>query len=439
VAFYNISLAEEFCREYISTSFIHETLCALLWLHTEKLASISHEDIQIIVTKVREFMSMDFPDIASISNLIDLIEFLGKRVVELSNISKTGTFKGTVFSRDDLLVLLSKGLRAMKWIQRKKIFFLLDDYSPTILPDLAIKAYNPVLFRKSNHFKIKISSEGDGPTFTDSLGRIYREGRDFVRVNLGEIYFDHSDSQCTQYLENILDARFGETKVGSLDDLKTILGRHEHSSNFGRYICEQARPGLTRFYGFDVICRLCSGDVSYLIELLDEIVRGRWDDRVQPETAFEQDKKIKKYSRRQLDSLRSTPEYGPVLHAFAEKVGNLLKTYLLTSSNPNSPDERLRIEIEGEGDLSPEGKIIHSELLKHSVLIPGGGGKSRGGLPTRKYYFRRLYAPCFPFSPNRGECIALTWSEYNLWLKDPSQINKKKPNQSKMINLELFD
>src|SRR5207249_4147428 len=86
------------------------------------------------------------------------------------------------------------------------------------------------------------------------------------------------------------------------------------------------------------------------------------------------------------------------------------------------PDERLRIEIEGPQQLSEDAQKMHDALLRHSVLIDGGVGKSRKGLPTRRLFFRRLFAPCFPFSPARKGCVALTVERYQEWLLDPRRI-----------------
>jgi len=207
-----------------------------------------------------------------------------------------------------------------------------------------------------------------------------------------------------------------------LEELKHILEEHDHIGNFSKYILQQDRPGDTRFYGFKLLCRLCSGDVSYIIELLHSIAIGRWGCTDNHVNKMEQDEITKQFTQRQLASLRSTATYGPKLYQFAEGIGNLLKQYILNSKNRNEPDERLRIEVEGASELSKKAKEMEDELFRHSVLIPGGTGKSKKGFPTRKLYFRRLYAPCFPFSPTRNGCIDLTVSKYESWLLDPSKI-----------------
>ena len=123
--------------------------------------------------------------------------------------------------------------------------------------------------------------------------------------------------------------------------------------------------------------------------------------------------------------MRRISNHGLLLYDIAERVGKLIKQYLLDSCDKANPDERLRIEIEGSGELSEKAQLVHDSLLQHSVFISGGSGKSKKGLPTRKLFFRRLFAPCFPFSPARTGCIALSMREYEQWLLDPRKIWKK--------------
>ena len=419
-------LAHDFCREFINSHFLYEVLRTFTWLHAEGLANISFDDLNQLNSKVRNLIGKKDHEYHNGQKLSESIESIGRRIIELSNLSSPLEYHPTNLCRDDVLVSLAQTVKSLSWSRSKEIWFLLDDYSPTILPELAVLAYNPVIFRLSSEVKIKISSEGDGPIFVDSLGRKYKEGRELTRLNLGEIYFQNSEEDCLKFFEKILSARFEETNKGSLDVLKSMLDEHECDTNFGKYICKQDKPGLARFHGFSLLCKLCSGDVSYIIELMHLLSKGKWDQKKL--TPYEQDAIVKKFAQRQLADLRSISVYGPTLHKFAECLGNLLKQYLLESKKKETSDERLRIEIEGNNELSQDAKMIENELLRHSVLIPGGSGKSKAGLPTRRLFFRRLFAPCFPFSPTRKGSIPLEWSEYEKWLKDPSVIWKKPIN-----------
>ena len=415
----NAHVAEDFCREFINAHFLYEVLKTLLWLHIEHLAAISKGELAQLVPVCSSLLSRNNAHARlSYTDLLGLVE---KRVVDLSDLSDPLSYLPTNLAGDDVLYHLAQSVKSLNWAKAKEVWFLLDDYSPTLIPAFAISAYNPVIFRLSSDVKIKFSSEGNGPVLDDFLGRRYKEGRELTKVNLGEVYFQASEERCLEFFEQILRARFDETGKGSLEELKAMLEEHKSESRFGKYICEQKRPGDARFYGFRLLCRLCSGDVSYVLELLHSLVAGKWGCSMKID-ALKQDREVKQFAQRQLSTLGSTSTYGPSLFEFAERLGNLLKQYLLNSSKAAKVDERLRIEIEGTEELSEPAKKMQDELFKHSVLVPGGTGKSRSGLPTTKVFFRRLYAPCFPFSPSRGGCIALTVQEYEKWLLNPKTI-----------------
>jgi hypothetical protein len=416
--------AEDFCREFINAHFVLEVIRALAWIQREQLAEINDPELAPIISTIKEMLQHGNPVSSKTSNLEQLIEIVERHIISLSNMDRPDIYSPTNLCGNDVLVNLSRSLRAINWINGKDIWFLLDDYSVTVIPDFVQRAYNPVVFLLSSDHRVKITSEGDGPVLEDRMGRRYREGRELSKLNLGEIYFRNTEDAGRKFFEEILEARFQEVGVGSLQQFKKMLGEHEYTSGFGEYMQRNKRMGDTRFYGFGLICSLCSGDVSFIIELLHNITHGRWHENYKTIRPIDQDKTTKLFAQRQFADLRRIATYGPHLYDFASRIGNLLREYLEKSKDKNSADERLRIEIEGSGELSDKAKRIHEALLRHSVLIDGGAGKSRKGLPTKRLFFRRLFAPCFPFSPSRKGCIPLTWQIYENWLLEPVQIKR---------------
>jgi hypothetical protein len=359
----------------------------------------------------------------TMENLIDRLE---TRSVFLSNLPDPDKYQSSSLANDNTLARMSRALHAVTWISQKQCWFLLDDYSVTVLSPFVQRAYNPVVFRLSSEVRVKVSSEGEGPLLLDTFQRKYREGRELTKLNLGEVYFRATEEEGRKFLEEILQGRFKATKKGSLEQLQRVLGEHEHGKNFGEYIKQQARPGDARFYGFRLLCSLCSGDVSFVIELFRILVGERWDEpslRIDP---IDQDSLVKRFAHQQLADLQRCDECGPKLHDFAVRVGSVLKQYVLNSTPGGRVDERLRIEIEGSGELSEDAQAMHDALLRYSVIVNGGFGKSRSGLQTKRFYFRRMFAPCFPFSPARRGTIALTVQEYERWLREPSIIGNPK-------------
>jgi hypothetical protein len=416
--------AEDFCREFISSYFVLEVLRTVSWLKAEGLAEISEDDLGILYSASAELLTEADDALSHRSRpgrLEDLTEAIERRIRHLSSLRSPEGYVPTRLSRDDVLESLGRALKASSWVGARQVWFLLDDYSVTMLPSFVERSYNPVLFKLPSTFRLKLSSEGDGPFLEDHLGRKYKEGRELSKVNLGEVYFSATEQEGRSFFEQILDARFKEVGKGSLAELRHLLGEHPDEDGFGEYICRQARPGDTRFHGFGLLCKLCSGDVSFIIELLHSLTQGSWGQRNKL-TPLQQDEIVKRFAQRQLADLRRISDHGAVLYQFAERVGGLLKQYLLSSRGKKDADERLRIEIEGAEDLVVEAQRTHDALLRHSVLIDGGVGKSRKGLPTRKLFFRRLFAPCFPFSPARKGTIALTVQQYERWLLDPGRI-----------------
>ncbi len=426
--------AEDFCREYFNGQFALEVIRSLVWLRIERMAEISGANLHALARTLNDLLgeSVGGRRANACADIDVVMERLEKRVVDLSNLLRPEDYLPSNLCRSDVLLLLARAIRTIPLAESRDIYFMLDDYSVTVVQEFVQRAYNPVLFNPSSEIRVKITSEGDGPELGDTLSRQYREGRELTRVNLGEVYFSASEQAGREFLEEVLQARCKETGHGSVARLKELMGEHPDEGQFGAYICKIAahghsgkgsgRAGDARFFGFGLLCRLCSGDVSYVIELLRALVGDDWASIREPLTAAAQDLIVKRFARQQLRDLKRTPPHGEQLHEFAVRIGVLVRKYLLASTEKKTKDERLRIEIEGAGCLSGDALAIHRGLLRHSVLVDGGYGKSRRGEPTRKLYIRRLFAPCFPFSPNRKGCIAISVATYEKWLRHPTSI-----------------
>jgi energy-coupling factor transporter ATP-binding protein EcfA2 len=416
--------AQEFCRDLVNTYFALEVVRALVWLASENLAVFSRSEMAPIEALLTEALfGLRAPRTRLESHLADL----ERRVVQLSNLPDGMEYHPSGLVNITTLEAIGKALRSLDWFAEREIWFLLDDYSATVIPEFAQAACNPMLLRPSEHVRIKITSEGDGPCLYDHLKRKYKETREFVRANLGEIYFKARETTGRKFFEDILERRFEEVGQGSLDELMTLLGEHPHEQGFGEYMLTMKRLGDVSFHGFGLICRLCSGDVSYIIDLLGHLTDGRWKTgkRIPDET---QHSIIKNYADRRLADIRRTRGCGDSLYTFAYNTGNLLRSFLERSRGKKDPDERLRIEVRGTGEMSESALEMHRALLRHGVLIDGGAGKDKTGAPAMRLFFCRLLAPCFPFSPLRKGCVDIDLRQYEQWLSNPGTIWTKPPD-----------
>jgi len=441
----NANKAEEFTREYLNLHFALEVVNVLRWLHALKVFTSQKDEWLPLTNTISNLLIK--PELAT-SSIEELIFAIEERVIELSTVNEDFTFTPSNFAKLDSLEKIGESLLGFGQLKEKEIWFLVDDYSSTIIPSLAQRAYNSVIFRLHDKVKIRLSMEGGESAFNDTMDRVYREGREISIVNLGQVYFEQSrrdDAQSKQFIEDIIRARCDQSGIGSLDRLKEILGENPRSHDFGEYLRSLEKIGSAQYWGFSLVCQLCSGDVSYIIELFNQLVEGKWDrGQLKP---TEQHKIIKNFSSRQLNALRTIQVSGRErVFLFAENIGKLLKGYIIASKSKNTPDERIRIEIEGgANDLDetqlPSPRELHKLLIKYSVLIPGGYGKSRDSSLTEKYYIRRLFAPSLSFSPLKRGSVPLTKSSYEKWLNDPNEILKRYPKglDDSQENLNLDD
>lgn len=420
-------LAREFCREYLSGGLLLRTLQTVGWLASEQLAPLNPEYFDALIRLTSNSIGIEGPKVLGSVGLQWATETIERRVTDLSAL-RTTDYEPNSLAGDDFLERLAAAVNQIPWFSERDLWFLFDDFSATVIPEFAQEAYNPVLYRLSPNYRVRLSSEGSGPVVTDELGRRYRESREHFTVNLGQIYFRNREERGREFFERILERRFEETGVGSLDDLMVVLGEHPEMNNFGDYIRSKKRPGDARFHGFGLILRLCSGDVAFILELLHRLYSD--DERNTDGTlsAARQDVLVKEYAQRKLSDLKSIPEYGDRLFAIAERFGTMLRSYIEHSKN-DRPDERLRVEIGGVREFPEDVQQLHDALLRHNVLVPGGTGKDRSGRPTQRYFVRRLYAPCFPFSPNRRGTIALNVAEYSRWLREPGAIRRTEQRE----------
>ena len=196
--------AEDFCREFINTHFALEVARVIVWLKREKLTSIRDEELEAVVATIGSLSGVT-PHHRSIESSVEELE---RRSIQLSNPEKAGAYDPSGLCGDNVLLLISRSLRTVPFFATKEPWFLLDDYSVTVFNTFVQKAYNPVIFRMSSEGKIKLSSEGDGPILSDTLGRQYREGRELTKLNLGEVYFRASEDEGRAFFESILQAPF---------------------------------------------------------------------------------------------------------------------------------------------------------------------------------------------------------------------------------------
>ena len=129
------------------------------WLKSEKLANIENRDIQPLIPAIYRLLGVNHLENFNKNTLDDILVMLEHRIVEMSNLPAPDKYKPMHLSSDEVLQQLARIFKSIPWAKDKDAWFLLDDYSPTVLPELAILAYNPVIFRLSSEVKIKVITQ----------------------------------------------------------------------------------------------------------------------------------------------------------------------------------------------------------------------------------------------------------------------------------------
>ena len=158
--------------------------------------------------------------------------------------------------------------------------------------------------------------------------------------------------------------------------------------------------------GKETLCRLCSGDIHYLIGLVREMVAfAGGPDVLAKATAAPrvlqrlQNRAIREAAGGFLKNLRSIPKHGDQLVAIVTAFGNVAHSCVKFRNSRNEagnpPHQASRNEPYEPFTLSDEAQRLYDELLRYSVFIEDFRGKSRRGKVVPRLYLRRFLIPHF--------------------------------------------
>jgi serine/threonine protein kinase len=396
-------------------------------------------NIQIIIDFINENFNLPKNNLFTCRNHLLKITKAIKLDEESIDIYET-SYNSTPIFLNELIELLQNNLSSL---QNKTFFLLVDDLSLPRIPEKVIKSLVPFLFNPGSKYKVRVSAHSDGLIFFDDKGEEYKEDRDFIQINLGREYFQMSENydQCLIAFDDVMNKRFSLAGLNTFPGIEKTLGIYEELINFGSYIKEKAdqkKLRTLRYKGSHVFIKLCSGDLSYLVNILG-LMCVRWDESKYPIGATIQHDIIKNYARTQLRLLRDRKtEVVTSLYDVGFNFGMISKAHLLHNGN-----EHLRIEIEIQ-NLSEDGWTAMRELLSFGLFIDGGFSNTSKGNPARRLLFRRIYTPAFPTTVNNRNTINFDGNSFISFVKNPAQykqiyLSKLGVSQNKQIQMEFFD
>jgi serine/threonine protein kinase len=213
-------------------------------------------------------------------------------------------------------------------ISDKPVILLVDDLSLSRIPTDLQKALVPAIFNTGASYKTRITAHSDGLILQDPGQDTYKENRDFSHINLGYQYWQMSDvyAECRDGFNDVLEKRFALAKRAPFLGIEKILGLGTELEKIGfeiRRLAAAKKLRTLKYHGSKILVKLCSGDLSYLLDMLGKMERDSTQQKYPVSTSV-QNRIIKHYARNELRSLqdiRPTNSAVPSLYDIAYYFG----------------------------------------------------------------------------------------------------------------------
>lgn len=322
--------------------------------------------------------------------------------------------------------------------RERPIYFFIDDYSsPKVTKELQA-SLNRLFMQRAAVCFFKLSTESPVSFVRRDIDeKIYVESREFVLQNLGLVYLQAELEPKLTFIEDVFRRRLNKSATSfPARELKDLVGENPQQNNneLARGIRDGEKPLL---WGKETLCKLCSGDIHYLISLAGDMVRlsGGPTGLAKVEGPFKvtratQNRAIRDAAGSFLKNLRGVPRCGPQLVAIVEAFGNVANSHLkfLDSKNEDGspPKQASRIEPYEPFALSEEAQRLYDELLRYSVFIEDYRGKSRRGSVVPRLYLRRFLIPHFNLTFSHRDSIELEPADFEAFLMDPGVFDQKQ-------------
>lgn len=323
------------------------------------------------------------------------------------------------------------------YLRERPIYFFIDDYSlPKVSRELQ-ESLNRVLMQRTSVCFFKLSTESPVSFAKNDIdGKIYVESREFVLHNLGLVYLHADIDAKLRFIEDVFRRRLSKSTSRLFAvELEDLVGsdQDQNYNDLARRIREGEKPSL---WGKETLCKLCSGDIHYIISLVGDMVRlsGGIDELSKVTGNFKvaqttQNKSIREAAGSFLKNLRGVPRCGEQLVAIVEAFGNVANSHLkyLNSKNEEGapPKQASRIEPYEPFILSDKAQKLYDELLRYSVFIEDFRGKSRRGSVVPRLYLRRFLIPHFNLTFSTRDSIELEPAEFEAFLSEPQRFDQK--------------
>jgi len=344
---------------------------------------------------------------------------------------------GRCFGPDILLRACESLTGDLAFIDGRPIYFFVDDYSmPKITRDLQANL-NRVFMQRTSLCFFKLSTESPVSFVQSDIDqKLYVESREFVLHNLGLVYLRAEVGSKLTFIEDVFKRRLARSQTSlSASNLEELVGTNPADNNNDQ--ARQIRDGKKLpLWGKETLCKLCSGDIHYLISLVGSMVVLRGGPQEIAATSESpkvpvstQNRAIREEAGRFLKNLRGVPGCGERLVSIVEAFGNVANSHLKYMKSKNEegfpPKQASRIEPYEPFSLSPGAQQLYDELLRYSVFIEDIRGKSRRGNVVPRLYLRRFLIPHFNLTFSTRDSIELEPKDFEQFLMNPREFEGK--------------
>ena len=317
------------------------------------------------------------------------------------------------------------------------IYFFIDDYSEPKITLPLQENLNRLFMHRSAPCFFKLSTESPISFSTrDVDGKAFVEAREYSLVNLGLRYIKDGGPETLPFLEDLFERRFRQVPEYPVHTLDQLIGSKPRNENDIARRITSSQPPKT-YCGKETLAALCSGDIHYMIRLVERMVEecggvdGLRRTGVQPRIDFvKQHDVIRGAAGDFFASVRMLPEIGQHLADVIAAFGNVARSFLMHRTSKNQkgepPHQASRIEPYESLSLSHEAERIRKALLRYSIFLEDPRGKSRRGHVVPRLFLRRYLVPHFNLTFSQRDSVALENREVELLLTDPKRFEEFK-------------
>lgn len=393
-----------FTSEILDTMILLENLNLFKFSSTVKNELWQFFNEQVFQENISIFLS-DASLLTQCKSIIEKEILLAQRKI----IHGSSTAKRTTVGY--LQNLIKKLDSVSDFFKNKRFYFLLDDYSNPKVPYDLQRSVNRLIGFRNNRFCFKITTERFGFIQEDSDGKILQQDREFSYIDLGAKYIKAQKLEKKDFMKAILKKRLDKSGLSGISveqffGPKTFKGKLTHALLKERQNVNPDKKSKFEYSGFDMIYRLCAGDVSTILELCKEIYfrsESEHEDLKKGISSKLQDRIIRDFSERRLNMIKEIPGVGSSLYQLVETFGNISKKYLYEYSKANRDApylEVLRIELTENTDcLCDNSDKLYKKLITEHIFMDGGGSYPWGhGISNVKLILRPIYTPALQIS-----------------------------------------